>query len=184
MNSQTHLTHKQLCDLVIASPYEPEAAASDAVHSHLHSCYTCMAELTALGGTLDQFHTVAHAVAQREFTARPRSTVSLVSLLSARRPAVRWMQPLSFALAAALLAAVAVPLTLPWHQPVTVPQTAKVSKPAAHPSEAASNALSDEALLEGIDNDLSASIPEPMQPLADPTASSSSSTSSSTQRTN
>lgn len=176
MNSQTHLTHKQLCDLVIASPLAPETAADDAVHSHLHSCYTCMAELTALTGTLDQFHTVAQTIAEREFDTQPRAKFSA---LAARKPAVLWMQPLSFALAAALLVAVALPLTLTQHHPAMAPQQAHTTAPVAAP---AANAISDEALLEGVDQDLSASVPDSMQPLADPTATAA--TTTSTQRTN
>jgi hypothetical protein len=176
MNSQSHLTHKQLCDLVIASPLDPEAAADDTVHTHLHSCYTCMAELTALTGTLDQFQTVAHTVTGREFNVQPRAKISL---LAARKPAFRWMQPLSFALAIALLVAVALPFTLTQHHPAIAPQQAHIMAPVAAP---AANAISDEALLEGVDQDLSASIPDSMQPLADPTATAA--TTTSTQRIN
>jgi anti-sigma factor RsiW len=177
MNSQTHLTHKQLCDLVIESPLSPEDAASDEVHSHLHSCYTCMAELTALTSSIDQFHTVAHTVPEREFTAHSRPGLSGLSMFVTRRPAVRWMQPLSFALAAALLVAVGLPLTLTHHHAAPLPPQEQISKVTA-PVDAVSN----EALLEGVDQDLSDSIPDSMQPLADPTASAA--TSSSTQRTN
>ena len=179
MNSQSHLTHQQLCDLVIASPLDPEEAASDAVHSHLHSCYTCMAELTTLTSTLDQFHTVVHTIAEREFTSRPRSNTTL---LANHRPAFRWMQPLSFALAAALLVAVALPFTLSRHVAPAPQTTATSSVPAV--KTPAPNTLSDEALLEGVDQDLSASIPDSMQPLADPTATAATTTSTSTQRTN
>jgi len=66
--------------------------------------------------------------------------------------------------AAAMLLTVALPLAMR-HQHEAAYAAAMVSSAPAHSIE------SDEALLEGIDRDLSASVPAPMQSLADPTAS-------------
>jgi anti-sigma factor RsiW len=158
------------------APLASTDTTRDAIHDHLDGCYACSAELATLNQSLSAFRNASHSMAQRQFSSLHRSAFSPTQ-------GRKWMvQPLYFALAAALLVATAVPLALPHHPSAIQPAAHQIESAQSSPS--ARNAESDEALLEGIDQDLSASVPEPMQPLADPTATSTSVTSISTQRTN
>jgi hypothetical protein len=152
-----HLTHEQLCDLVIAEP-DISNSASEAAHDHLRACLLCTAELQNLRASLSLFRNATHSYARQEF-ARP--TVNKASI--APSPGY-----LSHALywAAAAVVAVAVALPVGLHQQHSpVPQSSAAAVAAPQTTE------SDEALLEGIAQDLSTDVPAPMRPLADPTAS-------------
>ena len=172
-----HLTHHQLCDLLLATPAQQnDASASEAqvseIQDHLRNCYACAAELATLTTSLSGYRDTVHAVAQRDFTALPRTAPS--PLLGHRSP----LHPVYWAIAATALVVALLPFTTPRHPSVVQPQPTRVAAPVAGSTE------SDAALLEDINEDLSASVPPPMQPLADPTPSSASNTDSPTQRTN
>ena len=161
-----HLTHQQLCDLVIAPSARLDAsdtATADVAiaQDHLRDCYACSAELETLTASLSGYRDTAHAVAQRNFTASPR--LAHAPLLTQRSP----FHPVYWAVAATALVIAILPLTAPRPKPVQ-PQPTQAAVTSAASSE------SDAALLEDINQDLSVSIPPSLQPLADPTATSSS----------
>ena len=180
-----HLTHHQLCDLLldpraqqnesdtsaahVSETHVSQAQASEA-QDHLRDCYACSAELATLTTSLSTYRETAHAVAQRNFAALPRATRA--PLLGQRSP----LHPVYWAIAATALVIAILPFTAPRHAPLVQPQSSAVVTPASSESDA--------ALLEDINQDLSTSIPPSMQPLADPTANSSSNIDTTTQRTN
>ena len=176
MNPSTnHLTHEQLCDLLLAhSPAHSEAEeqatpAIEAAEDHLRNCLTCSSELEGLRRSLLTFRQAASSYAENVY-ARPAMYCASIA------PSPRFRSHvLYWATAAALAIAVALPFSLR-HQstPAPLPVTATVTT-TPH------NTQSDEALLDSIDQDLSADVPAAMQPLADPTGTA---TSSSTQRKN
>jgi hypothetical protein len=173
-----HLTHEQLCDLILADsslPLEGEFRNdfendSDVVHAHLRACLVCSAELKSLRDSLSNFRDASSSFARQEFAhsyARRSSIAPPHSYLS---------QPLYWAAAAVVFVAALFPLTMRQQHPVASPiTTAASSSPQTMES--------DEALLADIDQKVSADVPSPMEPLADPTAGSST-TSTSDQRNN
>ncbi len=169
-----HLTHEQLCDLLLADSSSPEAAGSTIVQEHLHACHTCAAEFENLRESLAIF---------REATSSYASQIAVpvvVRPASIAPPHRYLMQPLYWAVAAALLVVTSLPFTL-HRQPAPEPTMATTTTlhfSAPHAAE------SDEALLEDIDQQVFADVPAPMQPLADPTAQVASTESSPLQRNN
>jgi hypothetical protein len=173
-----HLTHEQLCDLILADsslPLEGEFRDdikndSDVVQEHLRACLVCSAELKVLRDSLSTFRQASSSFARQEFAqgyGRRSSIAPPHSYLS---------QPLYWAAAAVIFVAALFPLTLHRQHPVSSATT----KSAAAFSQTTE---SDEALLADIDQKVSADVPSPMEPLADPTAGSSTS-STSDQRNN
>lgn len=172
-----HLTHEQLCDLILADSslplegeFQNDVNDSDIVQAHLRACPVCSAELTSLRDSLSHFRDAsasyarqqfAHSYAQRSSIAPPHSYLS---------------QPLYWAAAAVIFVAALFPLTMHRQAP-----TSAVSASAAVASQQTTE--SDEALLADIDLKVSADVPSPMEPLADPTAGAST-TSTSDQRNN
>jgi hypothetical protein len=187
-----HLTHQQLCDLLLDAPSQQNDSPTSAAHvsdahvsqahvsqvrvsqtqDHLRDCYACSAELATLTASLSGYLNTAHAVAHRDFTALPRTAPS--PLLGQRS----LLHPVYWAIAATALVIAILPFTAPRHAPLVQPP------PSAVVTSATASSESDAALLEDINQDLSTSIPPSMQPLADPTANSSSNIDSTTQRTN
>jgi hypothetical protein len=177
-----HLSHEQLCDLILAdvSPRrEGESwndpndlnAESDVVHEHLRACLICSAELRSLRDSLSHFREAsvsfarqefAHSYAQRSSIAPPHSFLS---------------QPLYWAAAAVVFVAALFPLSMHRQHPTAPAARTSLTSPVQ-------TTESDEALLADIDQKLSADVPAPMAPLADPTAGATSKTSNSDQRTN
>jgi hypothetical protein len=160
-----HLTHEQLCDLILAQPTpEPqETGRLDMLRDHIRTCEHCSAEFASLNTSLNTFRSTADAWATGEWS-RPRASQSP---LPAR--ATLWGSlplPALWAAAAVLVVAATLPLALHHNPPATAPTPALVT--AAPPRHA--NNQSDEALLEEVNETLSSSIPSPMQPLDDPTA--------------
>jgi hypothetical protein len=178
-----HLSHEQLCDLILAdmslqqegkSWNDPNDlnAESDVVHEHLRACLICSAELRSLRDSLSHFRGAsvsfarqefAHSYAQRSSIAPPHSFLS---------------QPLYWAAAAVVFVAALFPLSMHRQHPTPTVARATGSTSPVQTTE------SDEALLTDIDQKLSADVPAPMAPLADPTAGATSTTSNSDQRTN
>jgi len=175
-----HLTHDQLCDLILADPlFRPEGDSfesrptndNEIVEAHLRACLMCSAELKSLRDSLSHFHdasvsyarqTFAQSYAQRSSIAPPHSFLS---------------QPLYWAAAAVIFVAALFPLTMHRQHPITR-TTVTATSTASGTTE------SDDALLADIDQKVSADVPSAMEPLADPTAGTTSVTSTSDQRSN
>ena len=172
MNTNQHLNHQQICDLLLSGAAETAsittAQQTQELHrEHLHSCLICSSELELLRSSVSSFRAASILVADRALARRPLSTPS--TMLDAKRSA-RFLSPAFFWAATALLFTAVLPLGL-YHSNLNPflkhGQTAiAVSTTPAAVHAVASSALSDEALLESINQDLSASVPSPMQPLA------------------
>ena len=165
-----HLTHEQLCDVILADSSFPREGTSPVVQDHLRACLHCSAELESLRASLSLFREASTAYAGQQFTR------SYMQRRSIAPPQHILTQPLYWAAAAVIMVAASFPINLyrQQHHPLSV-ATAAV---APHTTE------SDEALLEDVDQTLSADVPAPMEPLADPTAGSTSAASSTYQRKN
>ncbi len=173
-----HLTHEQLCELILAdSPLQPEGALrndfsdSDVVQAHLRACLVCSAELKSLRDSLSNFRDASVSYARQEFAqsyAQRSSIAPPHSFLS---------QPLYWAAAAVVFVAALFPLSMHRQRPAS-PVVATSASASLQTTE------SDEALLADIDQEVSADVPSPMAPLADPTAEATSATSPSDQRSN
>ena len=164
-----HLTHEQLCDLLLA---EPAAAPSESsgkielLREHLSDCHLCSAEFASLSQSLATFRSTADAWASREWASRPaRPTLLHHAPARTASTARALMGPALWAAATALVVAITLPLTLHRDQPAA-PKTPAPAVVTTQPG----TSQSDEALLEEIDQTLSSPIPSPMQPLDDPTA--------------
>jgi hypothetical protein len=162
-----HLTHEQLCDMVLARSPHPLSSDYVALQHHLSSCPACSAELASLRTSLALFREASTSYSQQQFTRLRADNIPTLSKTL--------VQPIYWAAAAVLCIAAALPITLHRQNPSTPVSSASTIKPANLPS-------SDEALLEEINQELSAPVPSPMQPLADPTASSATTPSTSSQR--
>lgn len=165
LQTQRHLTHRQLCDLLLATPHD-RSPQIEQLRQHLHGCARCAAEFDSLQRPLARFASATtawagHTMATRSWQAPP--------MLSAHISAPRFFsRPALWASVAALLLA-AIPLSL--HHRQSTAQTPVASTPHTQPQgRPAIDQIGDEALLEEIDQTLSSPIPTPMQPLADPTA--------------
>jgi hypothetical protein len=160
-----HLNHQQLCDLLIGEPQDSALPTSEAQQEHLRDCLICASELDLMRSSVAGFHDASVAVADRELARRP---------IRPRFASIYGAQPrglITFAFVwatAALVIAAIIPMGLlnPRLNPMNSPDTT-VNQPAT-----TSEADSDAALLDGIDQDLSAAVPTPMQPLAGPSAES------------
>jgi len=169
-----HLTHEQLCDVLLADSSLPPAGLdhnTDVVDQHLQACLICSAELKSLRDSLSHFRDASVAYSRQEFahSYRRSSIVPPQSMLS---------QPLYWAAAAVVFVAALFPINL--HRQ----QMAARSATTAAAARASQTTESDEALLSDIDQKVSADVPSPMEPLANPTAGTTSLTSTSDQRTN
>jgi hypothetical protein len=160
MSPPVHLTHQQLCDLLIATP-EETSPQLERLREHLRDCPACADEFASIRQPLARFHSATtawagHNAATRSWTLpAPPAPIPLAPF----RRRAGWLLA-----AATLLLAAGVPFAIHHHS----------SSNPAHPVAAAtsqpSNPIGDEALLEEVNQTLSSSIPSPMQPLADPTA--------------
>lgn len=164
-----HLTHEQLCDVILAGSSSTDQDGPTVVQEHLRACLLCSAELESLRASLSLFRNASTAYAGQ---ALAQSVMRKGSIA----PPTRYLtQPLYWATAAVLLVAASFPLTM--HRQA-VPSPAPVALATPHTTE------SDEALLEDIDQRAYAVVPSPMEPLADPTAGGTTTESSSQQRKN
>ena len=162
-----HLTHEQLCDMVLARSPHPLSSDYAALQHHLGACPACAAELASLRTSLTLFREASTSYSQRQLTRLRADNIPTLSKTLVR--------PAYWAAAAVLCIAAALPITLHRQTPSAPASLISADKPA-DPSP------SDEALLEEINQELSAPIPSPMRPLADPTASSAATPSTSSQR--
>jgi hypothetical protein len=171
-----HLTHDQLCDLILSdSSLESESDsrnASDVVQSHLQACPVCSAELKSLRDSLTHFRDASASYARQAFAQ------SYAQRSSIAPPHSFLTQPLYWTAAALVFVAALFPLSM--HR-----QPREMTPAVVGAQSASSQTLeSDEALLADIDQKVSADVPSPMEPLADPTDGSAASTSAADQRTN
>ncbi len=174
-----HLTHEQLCDLILADSslsLDGESCnsswgKSDVVQAHLQACPVCSAELRSLRDSLSHFRNASISYARQEFAQ------SYAHRSSITPPHSYLSQPLYWTAAAVIFVAALFPLSMHKQHPASLATATTTSAPSQTNE-------SDEALLTDIDQKLSADVPSPMAPLADPTAGTISTTSSSDQRTN
>jgi hypothetical protein len=149
-----HLNHEQLCDLLIDAPNE------GAHQEHLRDCLICASELDLMRSSTAVFQQASTAIADRELARRP---IRPFASLHNAQPGSFINLAFVWATAAVVIAAI-IPLGLNSRLNPMTPDTT-ITQPATT-SEAQSS--SDADLLNGIDQDLSAAIPTPMQPLAGP----------------
>jgi hypothetical protein len=172
-----HLTHEQLCDLILAdSALQPEGESgndrnpdSDVIEAHLRACPICSAELKSLRDSLAHFRNASVSYARQEFAqsyARRSSIAPPHSYLS---------HPLYWTAAVVVFVAALFPLSMHRQHLIYRGATTVADAPKQ-------TTESDAALLADIDQEISADVPAPMQPLADPTAEAVSATSTSDQR--
>jgi hypothetical protein len=167
-----HLTHEQLCDVLLADSSQQSVGDrdTDVVDQHLQACLICSAELKSLRDSLSHFRDASVAYSRQQFAQ------SYAQRSSIAPPHNVLSQPLYWAAAAVIFVAALFPISL--HRQSAAREAVKSAAVAAQ------NAESDEALLSDIDQKVSADVPSPMQPLADPTDETPSTTSTSDQRTN
>jgi hypothetical protein len=162
-----HLNHQQLCDLLIGDPQDGAlhtSALPEPQQEHLRDCLICASELDLMRSSVAGFHDASTAIADRELARRPIRP-RFAPIYGAQQ---RGLITLAFFWAtAALVVAAVIPLGMlnPRFNPMLRTDT---SVQPATTSEAQFD--SDAALLDGIDQDLSAAVPTPMQPLAGPSA--------------
>ena len=165
-----HLTHEQLCDLILADSSPLEESNSDVVQAHLRACPVCSAELKSLRDSIAHFHNASASYARQEFAQ------SYAQRSSIAPPHSFLTQPLYWTAAAVVFVAALFPLSMHRQHSTVSPVTASVGSASEQTVE------SDEALLADIDQKVSADVPSAMEPLADPTAGSVSSISAADQR--
>jgi len=163
-----HLTHDQLCDLILADASLRPNDESDVVEQHLQACLICSAELKSLRDSISHFRDASSAFARHEFAQSYAQRSSIVP------PHNYLSQPLYWAAAAVIFVAALFPITLHHYAASSAVKATAVSPQTE----------SDDALLADIDQKVSADVPSPMEPLADPTDGTTSTTSTSDQRTN
>ena len=165
-----HLTHDQLCDLLIAEPAPglQESGRLDLLREHLRHCELCSSELASLSSSLEDFRSTTTAWAAHVWTHQTSGASPVRST-----PHVRVLTlPALWTAAAAIAVAAAITLSTQQNKPTRAtahPAAANSAQPAATIAQTHSIA-SDEALLEEVDATLSSSVPSPMQPLDDPSA--------------
>jgi len=160
-----HLTHEQLCDLVLALAPNPRSSDYAAIEQHLHVCPVCSSELNHLNRSLSLFREASTAHAHHALV-EARTCPAQPARRTLRAP-VAW---LSAAAAAVALAAI-VPFAFNHTAPTSSTNERPVSSAVIHnTSQGSLQAQSDEAFLDEVDDDISSTIPAAMQPLADPTA--------------
>src|SRR3984893_10628929 len=109
-----HLTHEQLCDLILADsslPLEGNSSSdckpeSDVVQAHLRACRVCSAELRSLRDSLSHFRDASVSYARQEFAQ------SYAQRSSIAPPHSYLSQPLYWAAAAVVFVAALFPLSM------------------------------------------------------------------------
>ena len=103
-----HLTHEQLCDVLLADSSQQFVGDrdTDVVEQHLQACLICSAELKSLRDSLSHFRDASVAYSRQQFAqsyAQRSSIAPPHSVLS---------QPLYWAAAAVIFVAALFPITL------------------------------------------------------------------------
>ncbi|SFS08921.1 hypothetical protein SAMN05421771_1559 [Granulicella pectinivorans] len=149
MNTISHLTPGQLDALLIGD-------RNDAATRHLEACPSCAAEVAEMRTSLTLLSEAITSMAKAELFHHNTRTSLLTS--TTKRPVFRLVATFALAASVAVVAAI-------------LPVGRLMHPPAAHPAitATANTVESDEALLTEIDQQLSASVPEALEPLQDPT---------------
>ncbi len=144
----THLTTSQLDALL----FDTEAAASN---QHLRTCEACAAELASLRDTFASLRsaTAAAAAHHQLLAARPQRSSMPMRLVGSLATA-------------ALILGIGLPIALHHATPVRPAVIAQQIPQATAAKPSSSTTLSDDQLLTTVQGDLSASVPDPMLPLA------------------
>jgi anti-sigma factor RsiW len=171
--ASNHLTEDQFGEL-LSQPKGVRTSETTLAEAHLSICEQCADELATLRESVSFFRQASSAYADNELRKLPPLHLPV-------RPAhVLTLQPTYWAVAAAIVLAAFLPIQTVRQHPLQ-PGPAATAAVADRPVQS-----EDEALLEGIDTEISASVPSPMQALVDPTGGASgdiaSSVSTSTQR--
>jgi len=169
-----HLTHEQLCDLLLSGHSRDAWVLSspelDAARDHIDECKACSDEFATLSESMQLFRSTADSWSSQKWSHQSLVNAStLKPVTTGSRLGGIFARPLVWAASAALAIAVVVPFTL--HRADDNSEDASVNPPVVRSNTMA--AQSDEALFEEINQTLSSSVPSPMQPLADPTARAS-----------
>ncbi len=143
--TSSHLTEEQIYEL-LDQPNEAGQA-----QQHLASCQPCAKEFAAVRESLEGFRLAANGLAEERFS--PVLAVRGGLLSGMRQSLVAW--PMGLAAAGVLLAA-----------SVTMVHRAGPTVPVNTASVTAAPLESDEALLDGINQDLSTSVPPSLEPLS------------------
>src|ERR1700730_14718023 len=134
-----HLTHEQLCDLILADsslPLEGKSQNdSDVVQAHLRACRVCSAELRSLRDSLSHFRDASVSYARHEFAQSYAQRSSIVP------PHSYLSQPLYWTAAAVIFVAALFPLSM-HRQRATAPMIRTIAT-----SSPLQTTESDEALL-------------------------------------
>lgn len=166
-----HLTHEQLCDLLLSGHSRDAWILSspelDAARNHIQTCEACAEEFATLTASMQLFRSTANAWSSQQWSDRLLAqSNTLKPVASGSRFGGLFPRPLLWAASAALAIAIAAPFAL--HRTDAADSgDASIGVQPAHGRSAVMQ--SDEALLEEINQTLSSSVPSPMQPLADPT---------------
>jgi hypothetical protein len=147
----SHLTSEQMEELLM----EPEAIGRS---QHLAQCDGCTAEFESLRATIGDLRTAVAGYAGQHHRAAELPAISYA------RPRPMW--GLAMAAGAALLC---VTSSLVWHE------RASHVAPVIVSQQQAEGADSDEQMMSNVQDDLSASVPQPMLPLASSNATDSTS---------
>ncbi len=154
MNRLPSLTEQHLSGEQLYSLLEDSAGSSASTRLHLNSCSACQSEFGTLRNSLSNFRTAATGYAAVHTPALARRVASAPSRSS-------WMtRPIWAASFASAMAVLGVSLAVMHPHTVTrVAETPVTTSAAVQPEE------SDEALLDGIQRDLSTSVPPSLEPL-------------------
>src|SRR6267154_4859649 len=141
-----HLTHEQLCDLILADlslqpegePWNDLQAESDVVREHLRACLICSAELRSLRDSLSHFRDASVSFARQEFAQ------SYAQRSSIAPPHSYLSHPLYWTAAAVVFVAALFPLSMHRQRPIS-PATSTFASASSPTTE------SDDALLADID---------------------------------
>jgi hypothetical protein len=162
-----HLTEDQFGEL-LATPLR--ASHASPAQAHLLSCEQCADELATLRQSLSLFRQASTAYANNELRQMPLMSIPIRRPLLSPASQATW----AFAAAATFLIAL-LPMQSFRQQPLQ-------SQPAVSSTALSASAESDEDLLNDINQEISASVPAPMQALADPTATTAASVQTPNQR--
>jgi hypothetical protein len=152
-----HLTEDQFGELLAAS--SQTALGASRAQAHLLSCEQCAGELASLRQSLSLFRQASTTYANNELRQLPQMPIP------ARPPLLFPVQAQAYwAFAAAAIFLVALLPMQSFRQHALQPQQTVTA------SGSSVSAESDDALLKDISQEVSVSVPAPMQALADPTA--------------
>ena len=156
-----HLTDQQMFGLLDA-PDDSDATT----RLHLVGCPSCQSEFSTLRASLTNFRAAATSLASAEAPALASGRIA--RSIARSRPSRLRRNAWATSLATVAAFAIALPFMHSGHK-----KPAFQGSPVTSTTGVDSSAESDDALLDGIQRDLSTSIPPSLEPLAVPAASNS-----------